>query len=419
MRFSYYIFLYVLFAWGETFSSVYIANNPRVYLLDILVFFFVFAGFVRIASRQGNFGRLKYYFLLFFLVALFSLYSLRILGNPVNDVGGQARVFLLYSSLIISSYAFLDRPTDLKLLLRVLLLAAITILGKGVFRIVTGTGYLYHRFSENPDDVNRFFSYFESSVLSFFFYVSLVKFVERGQRLRLTSLAFPLIIVVALLISNYRSVWLSVAVVTALFIIWQTRKRWSLTRRAVLVVGSMVLILYFFITQYYMSYVLMKFNSENLSGAVQGRTIMWTEALQRIATHPFMGEGVGFFRVFRGHIGTLHNDILQLIQTFGLLGVAILLFLLYFMVRRSSVERSIIFTTHVYRRVRTAFALTFLGMLVISLFEPFVLQPAPVAIIFSVLGFVMRQDQNVMTDPRPAVRATISENVPVLGKDYG
>lgn len=383
----------MLLAWGAKFSAIHIDLFFRVYLLDLVVIFFLFVSALKISVNPASGRRLRYYVVFCIAILLLGAYALVVMRNPFNAVAGQVRVYVLYSALLVTTYYTFDRPQDLNMLMTVLRLSLYTLLGLGLFRIVTHTGYAYKEFAANVDDVTRYFSPPEAAVMSFFYYLFLVKLIKRGGVKQIRDLVLASAVLLALLISNYRSIWLSVVLVSAIFMASTLVRRRRRNLRGAFILLSVGIVFAAFVATYYSGFIARKFYGVNFSGAVQGREIMWLEALGRIFQHPVLGSGIGFFRLFQGHIATLHNDLLQIAQNFGLVGSLAILTTIVMLVRRKTSDYADSVWKKKYADFRTALGLTLGGILVVSFFEPFLLQPATFAVVFAMLGFVIKYDR--------------------------
>lgn len=377
--------LYALIGWGTVFTPLHVTIGVRVYVLDLILGLLLLrAAFMLVLTRQPL-PPLRWFVAYELLVVALAGYGVAKMGNPAPVVAGQTRVFGFYAAAFVASFIALRGDRDLRAFQRWGVAGIVTILAIAAFRLVTGKGYAADQFSSNLDDVQRYLSYYEAGVVSTFYYWVLVR-TARRRHIPLWQWWLAAGVAAALLVSNYRSVWLATIVISGGFLLWESRH--SLARASRLIAfGVTAAGLLYGVTRFgYQHVVRAKFNAANLSGAVGGRLTMWVGAMARIRMHPFFGNGMGFFKVFQGHINTLHNDFLQLLQNFGLIGTLVAAFLLFRLCRAPGPLPAPTAELQNYRDMRTAIRLAILGVCAVSLLEPFLLQPSTVIVLFAVLG---------------------------------
>lgn len=389
MRWAYLSLLYVLMAWSTWLGTLYVDVGVRIYALDVCIVCLLIPAAFILALRGDSHGRVRTFLAYEMVIALLGVYALVARGNPPSIVAGQVRVFGLYSTTFLISFAMVRDVEDLRAFRRVGGFAICTLLGIVAWRLVTGHGFLEARFSANVNDVRRFASYFEASVLSVYLFWILVRWARRRATVRRWQVWSAALVAGALLVSNYRSVWLAVGCVSAGFLLWEGRRSVVAGARLAVAIAVLSVGVYGVLALGYGREIAVKFTGAGLLPGVSGRLIMWNHAVEAIAAHPWLGNGIGYFRLFEGHIATIHNDPLQATMNVGFIGLLVLAVVLRSLFR-PHITSDALEGMEEYSDMRTAVRLSIASMALISLFEPFLLQPMTVAVVFGVLGFETR-----------------------------
>ena len=386
-----FCFIYIaILVFHAEILSLYFGVGFRLYLIDIPI---ILALPIVISLMFLNRNKYKeevfWFFLLQALIFILIIYSMFFMSNPIDRVLGQARVFGLYSFIYLVFFFSLNSIDCVRILKKGQLGASSLLLLIGMFRLITGEGYMHEAYSENMNDTTRYFSYFETVVLSLSFFNVLYKILSSSFNHNYKDIILCVFILIAIGMSNFRSVWVATIVAISFLVLGTTRFNIYLIVRRYLIglITVSVMAVSFFYTNRVS--VITKFNSESVSNGLLGRIEMWSIALQNIYEKPLLGSGVGFFLDLHAHIGTVHSDVLQVIQNFGIIGASLFVFII---IRIYGIGAKSKAQTSICSPYRLALTYTIFSSILIALLEPIILQPQFVLIFFSTLALVHKSE---------------------------
>jgi len=143
--------------------------------------------------------------------------------------------------------------------------------------------------------------------------------------------------------------------------------------------------LYFIVTNFYLDkiYQRMGIGGNKFDSDLLGRTYMWELAYNIFTENKFLGHGFGYFWVQNNSIATFHNDLLQSLTFFGIIGTCFLIVIIIKLFNSEKLNKAN-FLPIISHNIALKYMLLF--VIIVSQVEPLILQPPAVLIIFSLLG---------------------------------
>lgn len=370
----------------------------RVYPLDFLVAVILLAGVVGWLVRRDQWaGRwpLEWAFVLLLAWLTLSLmYGLAAGNDPRTALGDYRRMALYALPLFVLAAAVRTREHVL-LLLKALLISSWIVSVIAAVRIATGTGYAEATLAGTT---LRYLSYVEASTAGLGVLVAAgLARASRGRSAVLWLLA-GLPPFIALLASNYRTAWISLAlglVVQSLATGFGRGLRRLMTGLLLLVPVTFIVVTRTGLGQL----ILDRFDLSNIGTSGLWRLFSWRAAFLAWLEHPVFGTGMGYahaFEVFNLELAefsatttsSIHNDPLWFLVNNGIAGVLVAsVFLVPWLIRARRLARS----GDPHRALVGSTALGGMAlMLVVSCLQPFFSTAATVAIAAALVAIVLR-----------------------------
>ena len=325
---------------GNAVGASGIDIGVRIYGLDILLVAGAAAALAMRAEHpsSGTAGDSRIWWITGTLV-LYGLLSLMIgLGahHAIRDSLGDFRRMFCYplaSFLIFRVY--LRARGDLRSMAWLLGISGAVIMVIVATRVLTGSSYREQAFSV-PGEAIRYLSYSEAAGASFLALAAVTGVFIARKPLRPLLLTVFTVAAVLVVMSNYRTAWLSLAFgLLASGVVAARRKLvWALRLLGTaLLIGTAALLL--LRASPLWPLLSEKFSTSNLISTGSWRLFSWAKAYVVWRQHPWFGVGLGykheFYRLGEGLQGlylnkgnTIHNDLLWVLVNTGVVGAALL-----------------------------------------------------------------------------------------------
>ena len=370
----------------------------RVYPLDFLVAVILLAAVVgRLTERDRWEGRwpLQGAFVLLLAWLTLSLLHGLAAGNDPRTALGDYRRMALYALPLFVLAAAIRTGDHVRLLLKALLVSAWIVSLIAAVRIATGTGYAEATLAGTT---LRYLSYVEASTAGLGVLVAAgIARASRGRAAALWLVA-GLPPFIALLASNYRTAWVSLAiglVVQSLVTGFGRGLRRLLAGLLLLVPVTFIVITRTGLGRL----ILDRFDVSNIGTSGLWRLFSWRAAFLAWLDHPVFGTGMGYahaFEVFNLDLAafsatttsSIHNDPLWFLVNNGIAGVLVAsVFLVPWLIRARRLARS----SDPHRAMVGSTAMGGMSlMLVVSSLQPFFSTAATVAIAAALVAIVLR-----------------------------
>ncbi|MEE8408369.1 MAG: O-antigen ligase family protein [Myxococcota bacterium] len=317
-------------------QEVALVKPVRVFVADLLILPLIAAGVVRLLVH----GRLPLFGYHFVAIVTFGVAFTVLgidLGNEPLDAIGVFRRLCIYPAIYMVAVMGLPFPASAAPgFRRMAITAGLVVAGLSVFRMATGEGYA-HDYFEQSHVTARFLSHLEAIAPILALLVVLSENTGLRTRKRARNLVIIWILLLGLVVSNYRAVWGALAVALAVWALVAGRSARRMLGPLVLLLGLALVaaVAVIWITNPD-ALPLEKFSVDNLQRTSNWRIGSWSRAIEVFLQQPIVGTGFGYHHRFlylsgenfdvwavsEGH--TIHNDLLWLLTNAGLIGAILI-----------------------------------------------------------------------------------------------
>lgn len=314
-----------------------VATEPiRIYVADLVAGPLLVAGALRVAARR-RLPHLGWHLLAILGVGLVWMGLGIAWGHTVLDAAGTFRRLCVYPAVFLAgAMAFDGRRFPARAVARVLVAAAGMVALVAIYRLLRGYGYMHAYFTESggPD---RFITFVEAfaPIAAFALLLGDVLQSRRGRAWRVALMAVLLLAIVS---SNYRGVWLAFVLAMAAWLV-VTRQPIQRSMKIVGAVAALAVVaaIPLFVLAHPASLPTAKFSTTNLETGMSWRYGSWTKAMEVYLHHPLVGVGFGYRHQFQYHTSAglkvlrtvvghdIHNDLLWLMVNWGVVGLVLVL----------------------------------------------------------------------------------------------
>jgi hypothetical protein len=371
-----------------------------IYILDILLLLYFLSPIgLKMLFNYLNFKKsnmCKIGLNLWVLYITFNaLYSIMYQGNDKNAVFGYLRTYVYYSLLFIIISNFNNSKIEKFLILASGFLISLY----AIFNLATGKGYRDDIFTINQYlDTKRYISYVYGTILFLPFNLLLWEFIQIKTKIKNVLLLGALII--AIIISNYRVMWLSLLVTVLIwFIIYMRCKKESLrVIKKVCVLGLLLFLSIGILTNYfnYQKIYNIKLKNEGLMFAFETRKILLNSSIYVFKKFPLFGAGIGYQNPF--DLFTVHNDFVQILRDTGMIGFTLFILMIYLAVNNFLRSKSSKVFGCNFNNETLPYVLALINSCVTALFQPFFIQRIGYAYLMFLIGLNNKEKERVNTD---------------------
>lgn len=338
-----------------------------------------------------------FFFIMYGLISLlFGLFQ----GHEINYVFGAFRRIFFYSLAFALTWNILNSPQRVLLIHKYIYFAAIPVVILSLLRLWKGVSW-----RPSEEDL-RVVSYSSVTILFLTFYDSITRIISRRDQNRNGKYYLWLIVVIlTLVISNYRTLWL-IPIAGLMGILWILWRRGDLrnarTLKSILLIFLVcivvVLLLIVFLNDLYLL-LEQKFVNDVLGFRFTNsfRYFVWGQAWKEFTSNELLGVGIGKRLEYDllntegnwyARISTTHNILLEILYQTGLIGFV--LFLIPHLFFFSYVWLNIRNLPQLWMRPTLAYFFTYLSMLALGMFEPFLAIPSVAVLFYALMGITVR-----------------------------
>lgn len=393
------VVVFVCLVGAQITTKTVLEEPARVFVADIAWLPLVVVGATRFLVRR-RWPMLGHHFLVLVGIGIVLTITGVWGGNAFPDAAGTFRRLCLYPAAYIVALAAAPLPSSAaRDFRRMAILAGLAVSGIAVYRIATGEGYA-HEYFEQSNSVIRFISYIEAFAPILALLVLLSESASTQPRNRPRNLVLIWILLLGLVVSNYRAVWGALGVALGVWALISGRR----TRRALLPTAALIgiagiaAVSVLWITNPD-GLPLHKLSLVNLHKTSSWRIGSWSRAIDVFLESPLIGAGFGYHHRFHyltgenfdvwgvseGH--TVHNDLLWLAANGGLVLTVVVVGFHYRWWRRCRGALGSRPLALPEGRALAAVLGTYSGILAVAMFQPVLSVPAAVMATYLLMGF--------------------------------
>lgn len=363
---------------GLAVSTAGVELGVRVYLLDPLVLGALAGTALRRFSGAAPAARWPFQLHFAVLIAYLTISAAHgaLAGHELRAVLGDYRRMAMYPMILVVMGYAMRSWRDVRQIMRGVIAAGYVTTFIEARRILLGIGY-------NEDALAgqtiRYLSYLEATAAALAVLVLVGYARMRSGRAKFPLLAAAVPLIVTVLFSNYRTMWLALLVGLAL---QSLALGWRRGLKAI--AGGLIVLapIVYGLVEYSPlgTYVLDRFNLLNAAASGMWRYFSWLAAFKAWWAQPWFGTGLGYHHRFEyqnvesGHFlatteNTIHNDPLWFLVNNGIVGLAAFASLAVPVLRLALRQSD---SDSAQDRFRGSTAVGALGlMLVVSMLQPF------------------------------------------------
>jgi len=331
---QYSIFNFLLFIWvvSVPFKNAFYQISTALLVLFLIVYIILKKDYIYLKQLLLKYKNL--FIILFLLIVSMTI------SNLANDMTGTKAwiielsfiykvVLLLLSFLYFYSKDFFSR----KILLSFIIISLSIQVFDGIYQGIYGYDIFKHNIGNL--EIGLTGSTYGRTVYGFFMGISTILFyflIDKNYLLNNKNIFFIFMLFISvfcLLFSYSRGAWVSLFVVLASAFLINIK---SLNKRQFIFIISLSLIV-----------LIVFFNIDSLSNRFNllinnnssARYDIWSYTINLIEEKPFLGWGVDAFRIYAyKNIISIHNSLLEVLFSMGLLGFILWIFLYYIILKR-------------------------------------------------------------------------------------